>query len=196
VAIGIIGPGVATTNSRNPKGVFLRGGPKFLLGSSSDVVTEDTKDRYAHPLKGRYVKVEIILNAFSTSNNRAYPSQSYFPTYPSTGAVYFKKEYQSLTIDLQYGRQYIFGNAMTLGWYAGAGYSFENETSYLPAGYYDNDWDLSRYSHTYFGNSFPMVFTWGLTVGYIMPAPKWMVSKKAVVASKPKPPTRHSMNDK
>lgn len=188
VALGIIGPGVATTSTRRPKGVFLRGGPKFLLGSSSDVVTEDTKDRYAHPLKGRYIKVEAILSAFSASDK--YDTLNFFG---QSGQLDYTTSYQSLTIDIQYGRQYIFGNAMTLAWYLGAGYSFESSSTTLPDQYKSwYDVDVNRYSHTYFGGSFPLIFTWGLTVGYIMPAPKWMVSKKAVYN---KPPSRHSMKE-
>lgn len=191
VALGIIGPGVTTNTNRNPKGVFLRGGPKFLLGSSSDVVTEDTKDRYAHPLRGRYIKVEMILNAFSTTN-RLDTSNIYSPS-GIVGQINYKKKYQSLTLNLQYGRQYIFGNALTVAWYMGIGYSFENETSTLDPKYKDYDYfDITRYSHTYFGQRFPMVFTWGLTVGYVLPAPKWMSSKKAAYN---KAPSRRSMKD-
>ncbi len=191
VALGIIGPGATSNANRNPKGMFLRGGPKFLLGSSSDVVTEDTKDRYAHPLRGRYIKVEMILNAFSTTN-RLDTSNIYSPS-GIVGHINYKKKYQSLTLNLQYGRQYIFGNALTVAWYMGIGYSFENETSTLDPKYKDYDYfDITRYSHTYFGQTFPMVFTWGLTVGYILPAPKWMSSKKA---NYNKPPSRHSMKD-
>lgn len=194
VAVGIIGPSVVQNENREPRGVFLRGGPKFLLGSSSDVVNEDTKDRYAHPLKGKYIKVEVILNAFSTTNRidtmgYVYPP----PPVNTTGKLIYKKQYQSLTLNLQYGRQFIFGNAMSLAWYMGIGYSFESESSNLASKYQHLDYfDISRYSHSYFGESFPMILTWGITIGYILPAPKWMVSKKAAYN---KAPTRRSMKE-
>ena len=192
VALGIIGPGVTTNPNRQPKGMFLRGGPKFLLGSSEDVVNEDTKDRYAHPLRGKYIKVEVILNAFSTTNK--IDTTNLFSPSGITGAIIYKKKYQSLAIDIQYGRQYIFGNAMTMAWYFGIGYSFESETSTLDPYYKKYDFfDVNRYSHTYFGQTFPMIFTWGLTIGYIMPAPKWMANRKNSSATKP--PSRHSMTD-
>lgn len=191
LALGIIGPGVTANKKRDPKGVFLRGGPKFLLGSSSDVVTEDTKDRYAHPLKGRYIKMEVIFNAFSTIN-KFDTSNYYFPGL-TTGEVIYKKQYQSLTVNLQYGRQFILANTMTLAWYAGIGYSFESESSTLDPKYRRYDYfDISRYSHTYFGETFPMIFTMGITVGYILPAPKWMMSKKVTYN---KTPTRRSMTN-
>lgn len=192
VALGIIGPGVTKGNNRQPSGVFLRGGPKFLLGSSSDVVTEDTKDRYAHPLRGKYFKLDFILNAFSTTTYLD-TLNPYNLNNNNTGFAY-KKKYQSVTIDLQYGKQYILGNTATLAWYFGAGYSFESESSTLDPKYKDYDFfDLARYSHTYFGRRYPLVFTWGLTIGFIMPAPKGMISKKVL---RVKPPSRNSMSDK
>jgi hypothetical protein len=82
---------------------------------------------------------------------------------------------------------------MTLAWFMGAGYSFENVTTNLPEKYKQYEWgDVKRYSHTYFGDTFPMIFTGGLTIGYILPAPKWIMSKKVAYN---KPPTRRSMND-
>lgn len=193
VALGIIGPSVTSENPHHPSGVFLRGGPKFLLGSTSDVVTEDTKDRYAHPLRGKYIKVEAILNAFSSTNT---VDTGYYFNFGGVGSVSYKKKYQSLTLNIQYGKQYIFGNAMTLAWFVGLGYSFENVSSDLPAKYkkFDYGTDLARYSHTYFGVRFPMIFTSGLTIGYILPTPKAMTNKKNKYI-KPQPPTRHSMND-
>jgi len=192
VAIGIIGPGVSSSNNKKPKGVFLRGGPKFLLGNSSDIEVEG--GRLAHPLKGKYIKVEMILNAFSTTNYL--DTTSYiFPNPTPGGKLKYEKSYQSLTLDLQYGRQYIFGNAMTFAWYVGVGYSFESKSSTLPSKYNNMyyDFDLRRYSHTFLGENFPLAFTSGITIGYILPAPKWMVSKAS--ANYNKPPSRKSMSN-
>ena len=192
VALGIIGPGVTPTDTKSPKGAYLRGGPKFLFGSSSDVETGDgdMKVRYAHPLKGRYIKVEAILNAFSSSNTI---TNAYYNNYPYTTngstTITYKNTYQSFTLDLQYGRQYIMGNALTASWYIGAGYSFENKTTDLPYAYQNNInylVDLARYSHSYLGKSLPMAWTAGFTVGFILPAPKWMINKKTF-----KTPPRH-----
>lgn len=163
-AIGIIGPGITTNAKKKPKGMFLRFGPKFLLGNSSDL--EVNGAQIAHPLKGRYIKVEVILNAFTTTN--------YFDTsmYNPIGSSYnysYKNKYQSLTFDIQYGRQFILGNTMTLSWYVGVGYSFESKISTIASKYKGMlyEVDLARYSHSYLGQRFPMAFTWGLTIGYI-----------------------------
>lgn len=189
VGFGIIGPGVSSNDKKKPRGAFLRGGPKFLLGNSSDIEVEG--GRLAHPLKGKYIKVEMILNTFSTTNYIDTTTYTYNPNPVPGGMLMYKKQYQSVTLDLQYGRQYIFGNAMTLSWYIGVGYSFESKTSTLPPKYSNPfyDFDLKRYSHSYMGVRFPLAFTSGITIGYILPAPKDMKGKS-------KPPTRHSMTEK
>ena len=68
--LGFIGLGVGDNSQYSiynltgkPTGFYLRGGPKFLLGSSSDVEVEGA--RIAHPLKGRYFKIEAILQSMT-----------------------------------------------------------------------------------------------------------------------------------
>jgi len=189
VALGIIGPSVVTNDDRKPRGFFLRGGPKFLLGSSSDIVTEDTKERYAHPLKGKYIKIDLILNSFSSTNSIDISSSS--PTY-TTSKLYYKETCQSLAINIQYGKQHIFGNALTMEWYMGCGYSFENLTSTLPEQYkiYYNTSPV-RYSHLYFGKDFPVVLTAGITIGLILPE-KWAKNRQPY-SKKPSPPKNPSI---
>ncbi|MBI4945882.1 MAG: hypothetical protein HY840_05710, partial [Bacteroidetes bacterium] len=192
VALGVIGPGIISTTTKTAKGLFFRAGPKFLLGNSSDIETGDgdIKIRYAHPLKGKYIKVEAILNAFSTTHTIDTGGYSYyngFSYYTSKGGqITYKNRYQALTLNLQFGKQYIFGNAMTFAWYFGFGYSFENKTSDLSSQNKIYDvFDFNRYSHTYFGKSLPMVFTWGITIGYILRAPDWLTKGSAGYDAKP-----------
>ncbi|HEY6161676.1 MAG TPA: hypothetical protein VI112_10645 [Bacteroidia bacterium] len=172
VGAGVIGIGVSsrssnspnyyTVRSLNPSGFFVRGGPKFLLGNSSDLEVEGT--RIAHPLKGRYFKVEAILQTM----NRQY---SYDTNGTNSGGVLnWEKKYQSLVLNLVYGRQNIYANVITVGYYVGFGYAIEGTTTYgnTPS---NNLWwdyfDVQRFSHIYMGRNFPLTFTWGLTVGYI-----------------------------
>lgn len=190
---GAIGIGVGDNSSGStlvygvtkskPRGFFLRGGPKFLLGSSSDIEVEGA--RIAHPLKGRYFSIEAILHTMSanyTMDTSMYQNGS--------GYISHTKRYQSLVLNLVYGRQYIYGNAITIGWYIGAGYAMESTrttgTSF-PTGIYDY-FDVRRYSHTYFGKEFPLTFTWGFTIGFIhaQPAQKGQKSYK----NNPKAPSK------
>ncbi|MEK6616316.1 MAG: hypothetical protein AABZ32_09430, partial [Bacteroidota bacterium] len=186
--VGIIGPGTGVMDdfiNRKSKGAFLRFGPKFLLGSSSDIEIEGAK--YAHPLKGRYFKVEMILNSVSitTTTDTGY--------YQNISKMTYTNKYQSMTFNIGYGRQFIFGNTVTVGWYLGLGYSFENKTSTLVK--IPNWWEdieLQRYSHTYFGKTFPLATTLRFTIGYIMRTPDWLKNKKSYSS---RTPSRHSMGD-
>lgn len=189
---GVIGPGIVRSNgitNRNPKGAFLRFGPKFLLGSSSDIEIEGA--RYSHPLKGRYLKVEMMLHAMNTTHTADTGS------YPWVGKATYRKRYQSVVMNLIYGRQFIFGNSITVSWYLGAGYSFESITDIgKPSNinYWWNDFEPRRYSHMYFGENFPMTMTFGFTVGYILKTPEFM--SKPLSANRPSPKQEYPVNRK
>jgi hypothetical protein len=165
IGAGIIGIGAAKNSTQKPKGMFLRFGPKFLLGNSSDLEVENA--RLAHPLKGKYIKVEAILNAFSSTNYM--DTSSYFNNMYSAGKLYYSNNYQSITLNLQYGKQSILGNTLAFAWYIGVGYSFETNSTTLPGKYLYrvNSIDIKRYSHTYYGERFPLATTMGITLGYL-----------------------------
>jgi hypothetical protein len=188
IAAGIIGPGTnfykafQYEETVTHKGGFIRFGPKFLLGSSSDVEVEGAK--YAHPLKGRYFKLEMILNTMAATHFRD-------TGYYVSGQLRYTNKYQSMTLILGYGRQLIIGNTITIAGYAGLGYGFENRTSNKPAGYstwYDN-WEAQRFSHTFMGENFPLATSIRITVGYIFKTPGFLEGKNNI----PKSPTRRSM---
>lgn len=187
--LGIVGPGVGATDgylNYHPKGVFVRTGPKFLLGNSSDIEIEGA--RYAHPLKGRYFKIETIIYSLSTDNS-AY--QSNFNGSNTTSTTSVHNNYLGIALDIQYGRQFIFGNFITVGWYMGVGYGMEDKATSFSGTPIPNyfDWDPRRYSHTFFGEDFPMAFTGGFNIGYIFRTPYWL-SKPRVSNREP---SRHSM---
>jgi hypothetical protein len=194
IALGIIGPGKgigSNFRNRQVEGAFLRFGPKFLLGSASDVEVEGIK--YAHPLKGRYFKVEIILNFLSVTNTI---DTGYYST-GSAGTLTYTNKYQSIGCNVGYGRQLIFGNVITVGWHLGVGYSLENKKTNLKnqLSYYDQwkDWGIQRFSHSYFGKNFPLTTTLRFTIGYIMRTPAWLSGKAGRISNKP--PSRHSMDE-
>ncbi|MBI3502109.1 MAG: hypothetical protein HY063_09960 [Bacteroidetes bacterium] len=194
---GIYGIGTSAIDKqerRMPRGIFLRFGPKFFLGSSSDIEIEGAK--YAHPLKGRYFKPEIILSALSTTYTIDTGGYYYgYGTYSGKGTTTFTNKYQSLVINLVYGRQFIFGNTITLGYYLGVGYGFESKTTIgtKPTYYWQryDDYDPRRYCYWYLGKNFPMTITAGITIGYIFRTPEWLQNKKAKIPSRA--PSRHSM---
>ena len=199
VGFGIIGPGIRPVNqnpnytysiSRDPKGLFLRFGPKFLIGSSSDIEVEG--GRYAHPLKGRYIKPEIILTSMAVITTQ---DTGYYGNW-GVGKLSYKEKYQALALNLIYGRQFILGNTITVGYYIGIGYAFENKTAVgtVPKQNWYDSYDPRRYSYIYMGRNFPLTFTSGFTIGYIMRTPDWLKSKSSKKMPN-RPPSRHSMDE-
>jgi hypothetical protein len=153
VKLGIIGPG--TKNGYNSSGVFVKGGIKFL--TSPQYVQNGLK--YVHPLKGRYIKPELILNTYS--EDREYYNNNY--NYYSTSIE--KVHFTNIAFNIIFGTQHILGNAMTVDYYVGIGYGFRisdktssnsNETIYREY----------AFSHSYLGTS-AMMISGGFTIGGI-----------------------------
>lgn len=188
--LGIVGPGTSIMDeftNLNPRGVYIRTGPKFLLGNSSDIEVEG--GRYAHPLKGRYFKVEALF--YTLAKN--YDIELYDTASNTIQIIDANSSFTGVALHLIYGRQYIFGNSITVGWYTGIGYGGESRsTSYSNSAYTLADFDPIRHSHTYFGDRFPLTFTAGFNVGYIFKTPEW-ISSIGKSKKNTRPPSRKSM---
>ena len=147
------------------RGGMIRVGPKFLLGE--DYYMKGMK--YAHPMKGRYFKPEIILTAFSViglqRNVYSYPYYNY-------STVTSDLKVTAVTVMLNYGRQLILGNIMTFGYSIGCGYAFVNDTytnpSFNSGNYYseDNAYTENLFTHLRVGNT-PLAVNGTITLGYI-----------------------------
>jgi hypothetical protein len=151
--IGIIGIGF-DRNAENSSGVFFKAGPKFLKGS--DYVTNGLK--YAHPMKGSYIKPEIIFNTYKV-NKEVW-------SYNTSTTSHQDIQYTNLAFDIVFGKQYVLGGIMTLDYYFGLGYGFQNNNadSNIPADQVDVAYS---YSHVYWGINFPLILTGGLTLGVL-----------------------------
>lgn len=189
--LGIVGPGTSITDQfldLNPRGVYLRTGPKFLLGNSSDI--EIAGGRYAHPLKGRYFKVEALFYTLAKNYN----IEVYDTAAKAIEVIKAKSSFNGVALHLIYGRQYIFGNSITVGWYAGIGYGGESRsTSYSNSAYTQADFDPIRHSHSYLGDDFPVSFTAGFNIGYIFKTPAF-ISNIGKSSKSNRPPSRKSMD--
>ncbi len=186
--LGIVGPGISELDPYNGRGIYLRTGPKFLLGSSSDIEIQGA--RYMHPLKGRYFKVEAVLYSLASD----YDADILY-NYPSF--THANNSYLGAALELIYGRQFIFGNSITVGYYIGLGYAFESETTNFTGGppiSSFTDEDYKRYAFAYGGKDFPIAATAGFNIGYIFRTPYWLTNLcKPKVSTKQ--PSRHSLNN-
>lgn len=187
---GIIGAG--HQEDYKARGVFLRGGPKFLLGQKEDIVVDDINYKYAHPLKGRYIKIEAFVNAFTETREYQNWNSSFLGNNNKENITI---NYQSIGMNLIYGRQYIVGNALTINWYAGIGYSGENRNIKKYPTNYDAEsinYNPRKFNYNRFDGKSPLTFTSGLAVGYIF---KYKSSNSSMFRKKNIDPSRISMNN-
>jgi hypothetical protein len=140
---GAIGPGF-DQNMTPASGYFVKAGIKFLLSPTYYI----RGVKYAHGLMGGYIKPESIYNSFTKNDVTFY-----------NGAV-----------NICFGKQQLLGNIITLDYYLGVGYGFQthNFDNKYPGPYsFDYGYEGYAYSHTYGGPDFPIVFSAGLTLGYL-----------------------------
>ncbi|MCK9450506.1 MAG: hypothetical protein M0Q90_02355 [Bacteroidales bacterium] len=150
--IGIIGLGIDPAYE-NPGGVFFRFGYKFI--KSPDFYLRGM--RYAHLLKGSYIKPMITLGFFSREEDYYYESWNeygYWDGYYSSGET---KSTVSGAIQLVLGKQWIVDNVFLVDFFGGVGYGFSN--NYNGSNYY--------YSHTVIDQDFPLSLSVGLKMGFL-----------------------------
>jgi len=160
--MGLIGLGL-NPDFEKAGGGFLKFGAKFWSGK--DYYIRGMK--MSHPLRGAYVKPEIIFSQFYKYREYSYYNSSYIYTTESD-----KVNYTNFALNICFGKQILLSDIMTLDWYVGFGYGIQlsdaedvDNSSYL----YDINWDWTpyAYSHTYLGQSFPMTLSGGLTIGVL-----------------------------
>jgi hypothetical protein len=153
--IGYIGMG-NKNYSGNPSGVSFKAGLKFL--TSPQYIVNGMK--YVHPLKGKYIKPELIFNSYSEN-------VEYSTTISPYTHGFDKIQKSNIAFAINFGTQQILGNIMTLDYYIGIGYGFritggEQSNSYTI--YSDADSEYA-YSHFYFGPNSSIIMTGGFTIG-------------------------------
>lgn len=171
--VGIIGVGIGEHNV-DAHGAFVKVGPKFLLGS--DFAQKGVS--YSNGMRGRYFKPEIAISMYTskqTEQTGGYYTYNYstFPytyTWVPVSTITQETKYASYSISLVYGRQVLLGKIMTLDWYVGAGFAFHTASLKSGSAILDYEYDTKPtydYGSAYFGKSFPMVMSTGITLGYL-----------------------------
>lgn len=171
--VGIIfGGPVSMGADQNYKqyGGFIRTGVKFYrdFPQRNFLFWGERERGERGTFEGRYVKPEIVLGYFSeetamtTSSN---PQGSYAPPTVTTQ----RRGTFAAAILVNFGRQYLYGKRLLVGYEWGFGYAFSNEdmtqinngNMYRPYGWY--------YSHVGAPNSeFPIAFSVGFNIGLLL----------------------------
>lgn len=150
--VAVIGPGV-TNSEKKPEGFFVKAGLKLSPGS--DYVIRGLE--YAHGMRGRYIKPEIIFNNYTVSTD-------YYSGYNTTTD---RVTNTCFAINIVFGKQSILGKSVTFDYYIGLGYGWQNSTLRNTSSYDYLVYDPYCYSHVFFGKSFPMILSAGMTMGYL-----------------------------
>lgn len=162
--IAIIGPGVSSTQ-KPAKGMFVKVGPKFM--STPEFYSKGIKR--THPLRGGYIKPSFTYSHFSQVYDYSYGY--YFNPFGNNTngtTTSIKETYNNFAIELIFGKQHVLGDVMTIDYYVGFGFGWQNKkTDADPAIIYDLDFQSYAYSHVFLGNSFPLTLSGGITVGYL-----------------------------
>jgi len=160
-------------------GFYVKPGVKFFLGQDYSV----RGLKYAHPLKGRYIRLDL---ACSYLNYEGVKRTEYVrnPVFPYTSS------YQSISTDIStvsyggfinYGRQFILGNILTMEYYVGVGFTGQSNSysnpdykkSLNPFNNYPYSYDEAHNIMNYHGfirtDEIGLSFTAGFRVGYILP---------------------------
>ena len=159
-------------------GAYLKPGVKFMIGQ--DYSLKGMK--YAHPLKGRYIKLDLAVSfmnfqnvAYSTANPYSYYTQIYDNVSDVNTVAYGGF--------VNYGRQFILANILTLEYYVGLGFTGQADKYYNTTttaspyyGYYNYYSSEARNVGNYHGffrwSEVGLAFTAGFRVGYIIPEKK------------------------
>lgn len=159
-------------------GAYIKPGIKFFLGQDYSIKGM----KYAHPLKGRYIKLDL---AFSYLNFQNVKRTEY--TYNGGSGQYVTKSTNINSFAyggfVNYGRQFILGNLLTFEYYLGVGYTGQSN-SYTNADFlatnspynYGYTEDAARYISNYHGfqrlSNSGISATAGFRIGYIFPDKK------------------------
>ena len=139
VSLGIIGLG-DDIDDEDPRGVFVKFGMKFI--KSPDFYLKGL--RYAHVLKGTYVKPEIAFSSYS------YDRWDYSRDTD-------REHNWAMAFNIIVGKQYIFNDIFLLDMYFGLGYGFS-----------DNDDTAYHYGFSGGNSDSALTVTGGLKIGILL----------------------------
>lgn len=164
LGLAIIGLGIPSTHE-NLRGMYLRAGYKLI--STPDYYVRGMK--YAHLLKGGYVKPEIIFGAYGYDGEAYQRSYNYTTNQYSSSTISYRSNVTFGAMMVNFGKQWVYDDAMLFDLYFGLGYGFSaiSNNKTLPRGYYNDE--SSGYHYAFVGgeNSFPIAFALGLKLGFL-----------------------------
>jgi hypothetical protein len=161
-------------------GAYVKPGVKFFLGQDFSV----RGLKYAHPLKGRYVKLDLA-GSFINYQGLQRVDYNFTNNTAVTNTVTSDLNIVAYGGFVNYGRQFILGNMLTLDYYVGLGftgisYTYSNPEYMRNTNSYNSGFTTysyatdARYISNYHGfmrmPNFGLSVTCGFRIGYILPS--------------------------
>ena len=147
-SLGIIGLGI-DQNEEKPRGVFGKFGMKFI--KNPDFYLKGM--RYAHVLKGTYVKPELTFSIYSREDQYIWESSIF------SSATDERKTNWAAAFNIIVGKQYVFNDVLLLDVYLGAGYGYSR---------HDNYDDVYHYGFLGADSETPLTLTAGVKIGLLL----------------------------
>lgn len=153
--IGFIGVGTNTSMPR-ASGAFVKTGIK--LWSGKDYYHRGM--RMSHPLRGSYVRPELIIGYFK--------QQEEIDNFPAPTQK-ITTNYTNVAVNICFGKQILLGDWMTLDYYVGVGYGWQSGDADQPDPYGNDsaEYESYAYSHLLGSRDFPIAFSTGMMLGVL-----------------------------
>lgn len=143
--LGIIGLGTDIAVD-NANGLYLKFGYKFI--KSPDFYLKGM--RYAHILKGAYIRPEVSFASYSFE-----PVLDYFNGNTLTHSS--RQNNTMFAVMINFGKQWVMQDRFLIDWFTGVGYGFGNS----------KDHEGFHYAFTGGVDEFPMALTSGIRIGFL-----------------------------
>lgn len=140
---GIVGVGFAEKDEE-ASGILFRGGYKLM--KNPDYYLQGM--RYAHILKGRYIKFEFDFASYGVTGSKEF--------FSSTTEKYTINKWALMMV---FGNQWVFNDNLLVDLYSGIGLGKNN---------LDNLDSTYPYGFLTFGEGFPMAYSFGVRIGFLI----------------------------
>lgn len=138
-------------------GVMVAGGIKFI--ARPDHIMRGM--RLGHPLQGRYVKPEILVNSF-TVNSHWNESYDWYSGQSTAYQQQLRVHYTNVALNIVLGKQRLLGDGLTLDTWIGIGYAFQAVRADDPSQANEKTF---CYNHMLLGRDLPIALSAGMSLG-------------------------------
>ncbi len=151
--LGLIGVGFDTYDGDKSAGVHLGAGYKFLR--TPDFYAARMK--YAHVLKGGYVKPEVLLSIYHNE----------YTEYTVNGSqTWYEDDVMSGAFVLNLGKQVVYDDSFLIDYSFGIGYGFTSQK--FNQGDYTYTWRANQYGFFLASDETPLVLRFNLKIGLML----------------------------